>query len=325
MGNIDKNASRQLNLSGKETTFVIAIPDVIKLARPKHWVKNVIVFLPVVFGKQIGIPTAWLQVGIAATAFSFVSSAVYVVNDIKDRYMDREHPVKKNRPLASGRMTPRVAIAEAVVLLVVALVISLGANLLVLFAVVSYFLLQLAYTFYLKQKMIIDVICIALGFVLRAAAGALAIRVEVSPWLMVCTFTICLFMGFCKRRNEIATIEGFEVKAPPRRILVRYTPELLTHLVTLSAGVATVSYMLYATSPRTIENCGTDYFVYTLPLVLYGIFRFAMLSMEARYSDPTELILNDRPFQMAVVLWVVCAVLLMSWGKTLQSWLAIWY
>lgn len=273
----------------------------------------------------MGDAAAWLQVGVAAAAFCFASSAVYVINDIRDRYQDRDHPLKKDRPLASGRITPKTAIAEAVLLAAMALVISLGANVLVLVSVIAYFVLQAAYTFRLKRKMIVDVICVALGFVLRAGAGALAIRVAVSPWLVVCTFTICLFMGFCKRRNEIGTIGAAEVAARHRRTLIVYTPELLTHLITLSAAIAIVSYLLYATSPRTIDHFGTGYLVYTLPLVVYGICRFAMLSMKATYEEPTDLILHDRPFQAAVGLWLAAVLAIIVWGKNLQGWLESLY
>jgi 4-hydroxybenzoate polyprenyltransferase len=295
------------------------IANLVMLARPEHWIKNAIVLLPVVFAKRVFDTTAWIQAGLAAVAFCFASSAVYAINDIMDRQRDRQHPLKRNRPVASGRVSVGLATCQAAILAAVALAVAFGTNRLVLFTILAYIILQTGYSFHLKQEIIVDVICIALGFVLRAGAGALAIRVDVSPWLVVCTFTICLFMGFCKRRNEIGTIDDIETAANHRRTLRDYTPELLTHLITLSAGIAIVSYLVYSSSPRTVEYFGTAYLVYTLPLVVYGICRFAMQSMSAAYKDPVDIILKDRPFQITLALWFVCAVVIIFWGRSLES------
>jgi 4-hydroxybenzoate polyprenyltransferase len=185
----------------------------------------------------------------------------------------------------------------------------------------AYLVLQLAYTYYLKRKMLVDVICIALGFVLRAVAGAVAIGVPISPWLFVCMFTICLFMGFCKRCNEIATMGPMPDAHQHRRTLLDYSLELLTHLITVSASIAVVALLLHATSKRTVGNLGTNYLIYTLPVFIYGVFRFAMLSMKGIYKDPTDLFLRDRPMQLAVLLWVAAIVAIIRWGKPLQHWL----
>jgi hypothetical protein len=164
-----------------------------------------------------------------------------------------------------------------------------------------------------------DVICIALGFVLRTAAGAVAIKVVISPWLFICMFTICLFMGFCKRYSEVAKISDLALAKSHRPTLIIYTPELLTHLITVSAGIAVTGFLLYGLSERTVAIFGTNYFIYTLPIVVYAVFRFAMLSMNGVYADPTALILRDRPFQAVTVLWVLSALLIVYWGKDLQS------
>ena len=283
-----------------------------RLARPRHWVKNVIVLLPVVFARQMGSASAWWRAGVAAAAFCCAASAVYAFNDVMDRREDRYHPSKRDRPVASGRIGVGAATVESAVLVVFAVLVGLLANRLVLLTVLAYLVLQLAYSAFLKHKMLLDVICIALGFVLRAVAGAVAIEVSVSPWLVVCTFTICLFVGFCKRRNEIADLGGHEAAGNHRRTLSGYTPELITHLITLSGAVAIVSFVLYATSSRTVAHLGTHALVYTLPLVVYGVCRFAMLSMRAVYDDPTDLILRDRPFQATVALWVGCVVVVVS-------------
>jgi 4-hydroxybenzoate polyprenyltransferase len=301
------------------------ITHLIRLARPEQWIKNVIVLSPVVFALRVGDPRAWLQAALAAFAFCLASSSVYIVNDIQDRDKDRLHPRKKDRLLASGQVSAGHALIEAAVLLVAALAVARFVSLLTLLIIVGYVVLQTAYTFVLKARMIVDVMCIAIGFVLRAAAGGVAIRVELSPWLFICAFTICLFMGFCKRRSEAAVIADDELAARHRRTLPNYTPPLLTHLTTLSAAIAIISYLLYASSSRTVEHFGTIYLIYTVPIVIYGVCRFEMLSALGIYSDPTEVILRDRPFQLTLAVWAVAVLAVIWWGKPFQEWLKSCY
>jgi decaprenyl-phosphate phosphoribosyltransferase len=291
------------------------------LMRPAHWIKNAIVLFPVVFAMRTGDLTAWRSAGLATVAFCLASSAIYIFNDIRDRAADQLHPRKKDRPLASGQIGTTAATLEALCLLIGAIGVALLVNNILPAVVTIYVLLQFAYTLLLKHKAIVDVICIALGFVLRAVAGAVAIDVEVSPWLFVCTFTICLFMGFCKRCNELATLTEPQDASGHRKTLAAYSSELLTHLMTLSASVAVVAFLLYASNERTVEHFGTNYLMYTLPIVVYGITRFAMLSMQGVYSDPTDLFLHDRPFQLTVVIWFSAVVVIIQWGRELQSWL----
>ena len=293
----------------------------IELVRPSHWIKNVVVLFPLVFAVRMGSLSAWGNAWHAVLAFCLASSAVYVFNDIGDRETDRRHPRKKDRPLASGRMSVGQAICQGVVLLVAALAVALLLSPVVLGVVMAYLLLQFAYTFILKQKMLVDVMCIALGFVLRAVAGALAISVSVSPWLFLCILTLCLFMGFCKRSNEVATMGNTDQATAHRNTLQDYTLSLLTHLITLSAGLAIVSFLLYASSQRTVKHFGTDYLLYTSPLVIYAIARFAMLSMEGKYAGPTEFVLRDWPMQLTIVLWFAAVVIIILHGRELQDWL----
>jgi len=295
--------------------------DLARLARPRHWVKNVFVLAPIVFAMRMGDADAWGQVALAFAAFCLASSFAYVVNDIRDRRRDRLHPVKGRRPLAAGRISVPAAAAEAVVLLLASVGLAWRANLFVLGTVAAYILLQLAYSFGLKRKMLVDVIAIALGFVLRAVAGAAAIPVEASYWLIICTFTLCLFLGFCKRANELATLGSGEEARAHRATLAGYNLALLTQLITLSAAIAVVSFLLYATSPRTVQAFGTPYLVYTLPLIIYAIFRFAMLSLEGKYADPTDLIVHDWPFLLAAVLWGASAILIIRYGPQIGPWI----
>lgn len=297
------------------------VRDMVRLARPGHWIKNTIVLLPVIFALRAGDPAAWFGAFMAAVAFCLAASCVYIVNDISDRSYDRLHPSKRDRPLASGVCGVGAALAVSVFLLAGGVAAAALAGWPVVCLVVAYVLLQLAYTFVLKRRMIIDVICIALGFVLRAVAGAEAINVEISPWLIVCTFTICLFLGFCKRCNEAATLGASPCAQDHRGTLGAYTENLLTHLITLSAAIAVVSFLLYASSERTADHLGTIYLIYTLPIVVYAVFRFAMLSMRGRYVDPTDILLRDWPMQVTVVAWLAAVLAVIRWGPLLRGWL----
>jgi 4-hydroxybenzoate polyprenyltransferase len=293
----------------------------IQLARPGHWVKNVVVLMPVVFGLQMRETGAWVQALTAAVVFCFASSFAYIINDIKDRRSDQAHPLKKTRPLASGLISTKAAVIEAMIFLALALALAQSLSFILVLTILAYLLLQICYTMFLKSMVLVDVICIALGFVLRAVCGAVAIHVYISPWLFICMFTICLFMGFCKRYSEVITI-GDSIQAQSHRhTLIEYTPELLTHLITLSAGIAVVAFLVYGLNERTIEHFGTNYFIYTLPIVVYAVFRFAMLSMKGSYEGPTDLILHDKPFQITILIWGVAILGIICYGKNIVGWI----
>lgn len=295
--------------------------NIIRLARVQHWIKNLIVLFPLFFALQMGDPRACLMAGLTLVAFCLGSSAVYIVNDIHDRFRDREHPRKKDRPIASGQVAVPTAWGLAGAFLAGSVAAALAVNPMVVTILAAYVVMQVAYTFLLKNKMLVDVICIALGFVFRAVAGAAGIHVWASPWLIICTFTICLFMGFCKRRNELATLGDQAAASRHRATLACYTPELLTHLITLSAGLAILSYLLYATHSDTVAHFQTQgpLLVYTLPAIIYAVCRFAMLSMVGKYSDPVELIVKDWPFQVAVGAWAAATFFIISHGKYIHD------
>ncbi|MBW8034290.1 MAG: decaprenyl-phosphate phosphoribosyltransferase [Planctomycetes bacterium] len=299
----------------------MAVSEMIRLARPHQWIKNVVVILPILFARRIGDRQAWVSILVAALAFSFASAFAYILNDIKDIKADREHPRKKNRPLASGSVSVTAAMIEALCFLALAALVAYKVSNIVLFMIAVYVVLQVSYSTYLKHTVLIDVICIAMGFVLRAVTGAVAVKAAISPWLFICMFTICLFMGFCKRFSEVVIIGDLTQAKNHRPTLISYTPELLTHLITLSAAIAVISFLLYGLNDRTVENFGTNYFIYTLPVVVYGVFRFAMLSMEGAYADPTDLILRDRALQATVVLWIALAVIVIKYGKDIEVWI----
>jgi 4-hydroxybenzoate polyprenyltransferase len=295
----------------------------LQLMRPGQWTKNLFLFAGLVFGRLLGDWRSVLVVVLAFFGFCLLSSAVYVFNDIHDRKEDRLHPTKKTRPVASGQVSVPAATAFAAVLLALGLS---GAFLLdggFLAIAVLYVLLQMAYTLWLKHATVLDVIALGLGFVLRAVAGAVVLHVAISPWLVVCTFTLCLFLGFSKRRcelNSLAETPGSGA-ARHRRTLAEYTPELLNHMTTLTAGIAVVSFMLYAMDKRTLDVFGTNYLLYTLPMVVYAIFRFALLVEHGRVDGPTAVVLRDRPFQAAIVLWGIAVLAIIYRGRPIHDWL----
>jgi 4-hydroxybenzoate polyprenyltransferase len=296
------------------------LSPMIQLLRPSHWVKNVVVLIPLVMGVRVNIAEAWLQAAMALVAFCFISSATYVLNDIIDVENDRHHPKKKLRPLASGDWAISKAWGLFVLLFILAMLVAGSLSALFFIVVMLYMVLQVGYTFYIKQVVLLDVICIAIGFVMRAVGGAVAISVVASHWLFVCMFTLFLFMGFCKRYNENVHVEQRDQAKSHRATLVSYTPELLSHIITLTAGIAVVGFLLYSVSDRTVNTIGTVGLVYTLPLVIYAVFRFAMLSMSGRYMDPTDIVLKDRPFQGITLAWCLVAATIVFRGEPIAIW-----
>ncbi len=297
----------------------------IQLIRPRHWVKNSIVLLPVIFGLKYRQADSWLNAGFIAVIFCVASSFVYVLNDIIDAESDRHHPFKKNRPVAAGKVSKKAAGILALILLIISAVFFIFVDRLTLYVILAYLLLQISYIFFFKFISIADVICLSLGFVIRAVAGAVVIRVFISPWLFICMFTIFLFMGFCKRFSELVVISDTETAFGHRKTLIEYTPQLLTHLITTSSGIAIVAFLSYCLSESTIERFGTTYFVYTLPFLVYAVFRFAMLSMKGVYSDQVDIILKDRPFEIVTIIWVVSILLIIVYGPQIKEYLGSLY
>ncbi|MFH0983333.1 MAG: decaprenyl-phosphate phosphoribosyltransferase [Planctomycetota bacterium] len=291
----------------------------VQLARPHQWVKNAAVFIGPLFALKLGDVHALRSALTAFIAFCLVSSAGYALNDIIDRKVDALHPHKRRRPLASGAVSVGSALAFA------ALLLAAGVGLvgwrlppLAGAMVLAYFVLILAYSIALKRRPILDVIILAIGFVLRAVAGAEAVEVVVSPWLIVCTFTLCMFLGFGKRRCELAAFESPQEAATHRLTLLRYTPELLNHLISVSAGIAIITFLLYTMdrTPGYQPPFRKDYLLYTLPLVAYGLFRYAMLIEFGHRAGPTELIIQDVPLLLTIGLWgvIVVAIVLKTAG-----------
>jgi len=285
-----------------------------RACRPSQWTKNLVVFAAVFFTKKLSDPAGPITAGFAFVLFSFISSAVYIVNDILDREEDRRHPEKKNRPIASGALSVPAAAIGAVALAAVAL--GLGFRLAVPFGLtlLTYFTLNLLYSLRLKEVVGLDVLLISTGFVLRAIGGveALVGRVEdvlLSPWLLVCTLFLSLFLGLCKRRCELATLGANA--AGHRPVLAHYSLPLVDSLIGVVASATLISYSIYTIWPETVRKFGTDRLVYTVPFVVYGLFRYLYLVYRKNIGgNPSEVLYRDRPILATLVLWVAAMFVL---------------
>lgn len=283
-----------------------------KTMRPRQWVKNVIVFFALVFDRQLFQLEPALRTLAGFALFSLISSAVYIFNDIADIETDRQHPEKKHRPLPSGKLS--ISFARGAGVFLIAFILPSAYLLAPAFAVVLalYFVMMLAYTSHLKHIPILDVMILAAGFVLRVHSGVTLITVErFSPWLYVITTLGALYLGFGKRRAELTLLEGGA--GSHRKVLDGYTIPLLDQFITIVSGTTIVSYSLYTfTAPNVPENHAM---MLTIPFVIYAIFRYLYLVQVSQVTGaPEEVVLSDRPLQIAIVLWgiVVMAIFYLS-------------
>lgn len=270
--------------------------------RPSQWTKNLIIFAALMFGQRLLDPTAVLQSVAAFVIFCGLSGVVYLINDIADREADRRHPVKMLRPIASGAVPVRAAALLAAVLAASALSGAFWLRPSFGMLAVSYVLLLVLYSGPLKHAVIIDVLTIAIGFVLRAAAGAVAIGVEASHWLYVLTMLLALFLALSKRRHELVLLA--DRATGHRKILEEYSPYLLDQMIAVVTASTIVAYAFYTVSPETIQKFGTDKLGLTLPFPLYGIFRYLYLVHQKEGGgSPADMLLTDRPLLVCVGLW----------------------
>jgi len=278
------------------------IRPLVRSLRPTQWAKNLFVLAPAVFGGLLLDERSAIRVGLALLAFCAASSAVYLINDLRDREEDRRHPLKKHRPLAAGTLSVPAAVGAVVVLAGGAAAISARLGLSFALILGGYLLLNLLYTLRLKHMVILDVMSISMGFVLRVEAGGVASGVEVSRWLFLCTTFLALFLAFSKRRHEITLLAG--AAAGQRRVLDQYSPAFLDQMINVVTASSVVSYALYAVAPETVQKYNTYDLVYTIPMVLYGIFRYLYLMyQQPGERNPTEAILRDPPFLINMMLW----------------------
>ncbi|MFB3855403.1 MAG: decaprenyl-phosphate phosphoribosyltransferase [Vicinamibacterales bacterium] len=276
--------------------------------RPDQWTKNVIVFAGLLFGRQLFHPEA-VQAALAAFAiFCALSGVVYLLNDVADREGDRRHPLKSQRPIAAGEVGVTLALAAAVILAATGMAAAYALRPLFAVVALSYVLLLGAYSKWLKHLVIVDVLTIASGFVLRAVAGAVAVGVPISDWLLVCTILLALFLALSKRRHELVLLA--DNATGHRRILGEYSPYLLDQMIGVVTASTLIAYTFYTISPETQQKFGTSLLGLTVPFPLYGIFRYLYLVHKREGGgSPTTMLLNDRPLLACVALWVAAVVL----------------
>lgn len=281
----------------------------LKSMRPKQWIKNLLVFAAVVFSRNLFHLESFLATMGAFAAFCLVSGTVYIVNDLVDREGDRRHPTKKNRPIASGRLGTGPAIAGAFAALVIGLGGAFWLDWRFGLLLAGYLVMQLAYSFRLKQLVVLDVMIVAAGFAMRAIAGTFVVHVDLSPWLFVVTILLALFVAIAKRRHELMFLEGGGISH--RTVLGKYSETLLDQMMAVATSATVIAYCLYTIAPETVAKFGTSYLILTVPFVLYGIYRYLYLVYQKEMGGtPEKVFLTDLPLIVDLVLYFVSAVLI---------------
>jgi 4-hydroxybenzoate polyprenyltransferase len=307
----------------RSTSSPVAVPDtpvsgvsgrpfalnLLNAVRPGQWTKNLLVFAGLLFGLQLFVPSSVLRALAAFVIFCGLSGVVYLLNDILDRDSDRRHPLKSKRPIASGALSVQAATVSAIAMGALALAGSVMLGWTFALVAVAYLGLQALYSSSLKHVVIIDVLTLSIGFVLRAVAGAVAVGVEFSHWLLVCTILLALFIALNKRRHEITLLA--DDAATHRPILGEYSEYLLDQMIAVVTASTLISYVFYTISPETQEKFGTQWLGLTIPFPLYGIFRYLYLVHRREGGgSPSELLLTDRPLLVCVALWAIAVAVI---------------
>jgi 4-hydroxybenzoate polyprenyltransferase len=292
--------------------------------RPAQWTKNLIIFGPLLLGQRLrdGRYVGTLLDGQAVLAsiaafviFCALSGVVYLLNDVLDRDADARHPIKRHRPIASGAVSVSAALTTAAILGVAALGAAFWLRPAFGLLGAGYVALLALYSGPLKHVVIIDVLTIAIGFVLRAAAGAVVIGVAISHWLLILTILLALFLALSKRRHELVLLA--DEATSHRRILQEYSPYLLDQMISVVTASTLLAYAFYTVSPETVQKFGSDRLVWTLPFPLYGIFRYLYLvHQKAGGGSPAEMLVTDRPLLVCVALWVMVLTAIIYWAQT---------
>lgn len=309
---VDERSPREASADHGDVTKIAVIqrlPPALRILRPWQWSKNALVLGPLLFSHRLLKPQSLLDALIAFALFCLLSGAVYILNDIRDREMDRKHPLKSQRPLAAGTLSLGVAWAMFVVTIGVALGGAYAVDF--WFGVLStaYAVLMILYTLRLKSVVVVDVLVVAIGFLLRVVCGAVAIGEQFSAWLLLCTFFLALFLVLNKRRHEIRLLKGDA--RHHRKVLGEYSAYLLDQMIGVSTAGAVITYALYTRAEETVAHVGSSNLVYTIPFVVYGVFRYLYLVHEKNTGGSPELTLvTDVPMVMNVILWAAVSVLI---------------
>jgi 4-hydroxybenzoate polyprenyltransferase len=283
----------------------------IRLLRPSQWSKNVFVFAGLIFSRQFTNIGDVLSTIYAFFIFSLLASGIYILNDIHDYEEDKVHPIKSKRPIANGEITRPRAWFVSLSILLLSLIAAWFLNRSFLAVCCVYAVLMVIYSWKIKQIVILDVLFVALGYVLRAVAGAVVIGVEISSWLLICTLLLALFLVLSKRRTEIVTLG--ETASKHRRILAQYPVTLLNQMIAIVTSACIVSYCLYTLAPETIAKFNTRNLIFTVPFVIYGIFRYLFITYQKLEADiPEKIILTDFPLQVCLFLWAISCIVVLA-------------
>jgi 4-hydroxybenzoate polyprenyltransferase len=277
--------------------------------RPGQWAKNLFIFAGLIFSGNLFHSEILLRVSYGFILFSLVASSVYIFNDIIDLEFDRTHPEKKNRPLAAGLLSVYAAYAGAIVLALASLIGALALDRVFFAILLSYLIINFAYTIKVKKMVILDIMCIASGFVLRVIAGTELAKVMPSDWLILCTIMLSLFLGFSKRRHELAT-SGTDAISH-RNVLGEYSLSFLDQMIAVATACTVMSYALYTLSPQTVSRFGTRNLVFSIPFVIYGLYRYLYLIHQKNMGgNPTRELISDIPLLINALLWALLVVLI---------------
>lgn len=301
--------SASSRLAGRITTERSRMPALLEAMRPRQWSKNIFVLAGIVFSGRLFEPQAVLRAALAFVLFCCAASSVYLANDIADRATDVHHPAKRRRPIASGRLSPGLARITALLLAVTALGGAWFLNRETAGIFAAYLIATFAYSFGLKRVFLLDIMIVAAGFVLRAAAGAAAIAAEISPWLLVCSFLLALYLALGRRRAELVLLG--DTASSHRAALGEYSLPLVDSWLTTLSAAAIVSYAIYTQSERTVAHFRTTNLVYTVPFVIYGLFRYQhhVVRLDAG-GDPGALLVSDKGMWFALIGWGLTAAVI---------------
>lgn len=280
----------------------------IESMRPAQWTKNLILFAGVIFAQKFLDFELFFIAFVGFILFCLLSGAGYIINDVVDREKDALHPGKDKRPIASGKLSSSQAITASAILIIVSLSLGFWVNSLFGITALGYLVLNIGYSFLFKSIVIVDVMMLALGFVLRAIAGAVIVNVEISPWLLICTVLLALFLGLGKRRHELVILEKGAFSH--RKILAEYSPTLLDEMISVVTSSTVMAYTLYTFFSKTALK--THYLMLTVPFVLYGIFRYLyLIHRKNEGGRPEVILLTDKPLLINILLWLIAVFLIL--------------
>jgi 4-hydroxybenzoate polyprenyltransferase len=290
-----------------ESLSSTSVKDLLISLRPYQWTKNLVIFAPLIFAKELGNPNNLLLSAAAFLNFCFLSSGVYLINDVMDFEKDRYHPEKQNRPIAAGRVRLSIALSIGIFLYLASLVAAYFLGIGFFKIAILYTLVTLGYNFYFKKIAILDVMAISIGFVLRAIAGSEVIQVASSFWLLLCTFLLALFLALSKRRHELVFLSESAVKH--RANLAEYSPYLLDQMIGVVTASCVLAYTLYTVSDETVAKFHTNKLSLTIPFVYFGIFRYLyLIHQKNEGGKPSRHLYSDKPLLVSVILWIVACV-----------------